>query len=285
MGKLSRMFFGKNIVIRPKYFLGAGALFGFLLALIGLLFPEKEILLSDTVAEVNGNYIRKDEYFRTLTAISSDSKNPITKEARTNVLERLIEEELLVQRGLELGFAREDRLIRASIVRAVIQSIISENVSEKPNVLELRSYFLFNRDKFFKTSRYQVAVYQQSDELSAARISKELRETGSTKSNNVSYIPNTLLPLSKLLDYLGPDVVLALGNLKSGEVSDPIKSGKIFFVVKVFVLEPGSTPDFDFVKEEVEASYIQEKGDRTLREYLDRLKTKSKIKRSLPTSD
>lgn len=260
-------------------------MFGFLLALIGLLFPEKEILLSDTVAEVNGNYIRKDEYLRTLTAISSDSKNPITKEARTNVLERLIEEELLVQRGLELGFAREDRLIRASIVRAVIQSIISENVSEKPNVLELRSYFLFNRDKFLKTSRYQVAVYQQSDELSAARISKELRETGSTKSNNVSYIPNTLLPLSKLLDYLGPDVVLALGNLKSGEVSDPIKSGEIFFVVKVFVLEPGSTPDFDSVKEEVEASYIQEKGDRTLREYLDRLKTKSKIKRSLPTSD
>ncbi|EMO75154.1 hypothetical protein LEP1GSC127_1621 [Leptospira kirschneri str. 200801925] len=50
-------------------------------------------------------------------------------------------------------------------------------------------------------------------------------------------------------------------------------------------MEPGSTPDFDSVKEEVEASYIQEKGDRTLREYLDRLKTKSKIKRSLPTSD
>lgn len=223
------MFFGKNIVIGPKYFLGAGALFGFLLALIGLLFPEREILFSDTVAEVNGNYIKKNEYFRTLTALSSDSKNPITEETRANVLERLIEEELLVQRGLELGFAREDCLIGASIVRAVIQSIISENVSEKPNVLELRSYFLLNRDKFLKTSRYQVMVYQQSDEVSATRISKELRETGLTMASNVYYIPNTLLPLRKLLDYLGPDVVLALGNLKSGEVSDPIKSGEKFF--------------------------------------------------------
>ncbi|EMN48090.1 PPIC-type PPIASE domain protein [Leptospira interrogans str. L1207] len=274
------MFFGKNIVIGPKYFLGAGALFGFLLALIGLLFPEREILLSDTVAEVNGNYIKKDEYFRTLTALPSDSKNPITEEARANVLERLIEGELLVQRGLELGFAREDRLIRASIVRAVIQSIISENVSEKPNVLELRSCFLLNRDKFLKTSRYQVMVYQQSDEVSATRISKELRETGRTTAPNVYYIPNTLLPLRKLLDYLGPDVVWALENLKSGEVSDPIKSGEKFFVVKVFVLEPGSTPDFDSVKKEVGASYIQEKGDRTLREYLDKLKAKSKIKKA-----
>ncbi|TQE74279.1 peptidyl-prolyl cis-trans isomerase [Leptospira noguchii] len=278
------MFFEKNLIGKPKYFLGVGALFGFLLALIGLLFPEKEILLSDTVAEVNGNYIKKDEYFRTLTAVSSDSKNPITQEARANVLERLIEEELLVQRGLELGFAREDRLIRASIVRAVIQSIISENVSEKPNVLELRSYFFFNRDKFLKTSRYQVAVYKQSDEVSAVQISKELRETGHTRSTNVSYIPNTLLPLRKLLDYLGPDVVSVLENLKSGEVSDPIKSEGKFFVVKVIVLEPGSTPDFESVREEVEASYIQEKGDKNLREYLDRLKTKSKIKRNLPSS-
>ncbi|EMY27185.1 PPIC-type PPIASE domain protein [Leptospira interrogans serovar Australis str. 200703203] len=71
-----------------------------------------------------------------------------------------------------------------------------------------------------------------------------------------------------------------MGNLKSGEVSDPIKSGEKFFVVKVFVLEPGSTPDFDSVKKEVEASYIQEKGDRTLREYLDKLKAKSKIKKA-----
>ncbi|EKR75381.1 PPIC-type PPIASE domain protein [Leptospira noguchii str. 2006001870] len=278
------MFFEKNLIGKPKYFLGAGALFGFLLALIGLLFPERGILLSDTVAEVNGNYIKKDEYFRTLTAVSSDSKNPITQEARANVLERLIEEELLVQRGLELGFAREDRLIRASIVRAVIQSIISENVSEKPNVLELRSYFFFNRDKFLKTSRYQVAVYKQSDEVSAVQISKELRETGNTRSTNVSYIPNTLLPLRKLLDYLGPDVVSVLENLKSGEVSDPIRSEGKFFVVKVIVFEPGSTPDFESVREEVEASYIQEKGDKNLREYLDRLKTKSKIKRNLPSS-
>lgn len=123
-----------------------------------------------------------------------------------------------------------------------------------------------------------MAVYKQSDEVSAVQISKELRETGNTRSTNVSYIPNTLLPLRKLLDYLGPDVVSVLENLKSGEVSDPIRSEGKFFVVKVIVFEPGSTPDFESVREEVEASYIQEKGDKNLREYLDRLKTKSKIK-------
>ncbi|EMJ90958.1 peptidyl-prolyl cis-trans isomerase [Leptospira alstonii] len=279
------MFFWKVGNWEPGYFLGAGAFFGFLLALVGLLFPEREIFLSDTIAEVNGTSISKDEYFRALSGYASDSKNPITEEVRTGVLERLIEEELLVQRGLELGFAQRDRSIRGSIVRTVIQSVLAENVSEKPNVGALRTYFLSNREKFLKTSRYKVIVYEQSNEESARQISKQLKETGRTIAPNVLDVPNSLLPLRKLLDYLGPDVVGALKDLKSGEVSGPIRYGEKFLIVKVLVLEPGQIPDFDSVREEVEASFLQENGDRALREYLDRLKTKSKIERNLPISE
>ncbi|EMY78021.1 PPIC-type PPIASE domain protein [Leptospira weilii serovar Ranarum str. ICFT] len=279
------MFTWKAGSLEPKYFLGAGAFFGFLLALVGLLFPEKEIFLSDTIAEVNGTYISKDEYFRVLSGYASDSKNPITEEVRAGILERLIEEELLVQRGLELGFAQRDRSIRGSIVRTVIQSVLSENVSEKPNVAELRTYFLSNREKFLKTSRYKIVVYEQSNEESARQISKQLKETGKTEAPNVSDIPNSLLPLRKLLDYLGPDLVGALKDLKSGEVSDPIRFGEKFLIVKVLARQPGQIPDFDSVREEVEASFLQENGDRALREYLDRLKTKSKIERNLPISE
>lgn len=68
------MFFEKWKEGKPEYFLGAGAVLGFVLAAIGLIYPEREILLSDAIAEVNGNQIQKDEYYRALSGYASDTK-------------------------------------------------------------------------------------------------------------------------------------------------------------------------------------------------------------------
>ncbi|EQA55585.1 peptidylprolyl isomerase [Leptospira kmetyi] len=272
------MFFEKWKEGKPEYFLGAGAVLGFVLAAIGLIYPEREILLSDAIAEVNGNQIQKDEYYRALSGYASDTKSPIDEEVKKRVLNRLIDEELLVQRGLELGYANEDRSIRSKIVSTVIQSILSEQVSKKPNELELRIYFLSNQDKFLNSSRYKILVYAESNEDAAKQLSKAIRDGGSVSSaSRVADVPGDFLPLRKLLDYLGSDGVEVLIRLKAGEVSEPILSGGRYLVLKILAIEPGFVPAFSAIKNEVETSYIQEKGNEALREYLDWLRSKSKV--------
>lgn len=190
----------------------------------------------------------------------------------------LIHEELLVQRGLELGYANEDRSIRSKIVSTVIQSILSEQVSKKPNELKLRIYFLSNQDKFLNSSRYKILVYAESNEDAAKKLSKAIRDGGSVSSaSRVADVPGDFLPLRKLLDYLGSDGVEVLIRLKAGEVSEPILSGGRYLVLKILAIEPGFVPAFSAIKNEVETSYIQEKGNEALREYLDWLRSKSKV--------
>ncbi|TGK14456.1 peptidylprolyl isomerase [Leptospira stimsonii] len=273
------MFFKEVSLWRnPELFLTTGAVFGFLLAVVGLIYPERENLLTDSIAEVNGNQIQKDEYFRALSGYASDTRNPIDETVKRRILDRLIEEELLVQRGLELGYANQDRAIRSKIVNAVIQSVISEQVSRKPNEFELRTYFFSNREKFAHSARYKVVVYMESDEDSAKQLVAMIRKKiPISLSSKVEEVPSGFLPLRKILDYLGTDLVGVLVRLKPGEVSDPVKSGGGYSIIQLLEQEPGQVPAFHSIRNEVEASYIHEKGDEALREYLDWLRSKAKI--------
>ncbi|TGL64247.1 peptidyl-prolyl cis-trans isomerase [Leptospira sarikeiensis] len=263
----------------PGLLLGLGSFFGFSLALIGLLFPNIENSFEDIAADVNGVRIGKEEYLRALAGYSSDSKNPLTNEIRANVLERLIEEELLVQRGLELGFASQDKQIRAGLVRSVIQSAISEISAEEPSELELRFYYLSHKEKFFSTPRYKVLAYEEAEEKKAILLSEEWKKNGKIQNGTIVPLPDSPLPPRKLLDYLGPFATAALENLQTGEVSLPLRSGNKFLILKILSLEPGNIPKFGEIKEEIKTEYKQDKEDKSLREYLDLLKRKSKIKR------
>ncbi|PJZ49752.1 peptidyl-prolyl cis-trans isomerase [Leptospira saintgironsiae] len=273
------MYIFKKDNISPGLVLGSGAIFGFVLAVFGLLFPEKGVLSMDSAAEVNGTSIGREEYIRALAGYASDSKNPITEEIKFQVLERLIEEELLVQRGLELGLADQDRLIRAGIVRSVIQSVISETSSKEPNDLELRIYYISNKEKFSGTQRYLVSAFETFDERSAWKASEEWKEKG--KPNQAVFIdlPASPLPIRKLLDYLGPEIARVIVDLKPGEISSPIQSGNKYLIVKLISSEPGVSLPFQQIREEIKAYYLQEKGDKVLRDYLEFLKRRAKIER------
>src|SRR4030095_3771751 len=59
-------------------------------------------------ASVNGSLIRLEEYDRAVAAFASDRREPIGPAERRHVLDRMLDEELLVQRGVELGLARTD---------------------------------------------------------------------------------------------------------------------------------------------------------------------------------
>ena len=105
-----------------------GGLIGLVLAGYGVF--EKPVILifkiQDAIALVNDVPIKNESYLRALDRYSSDSKNKMDDEDRAQVLQRLIEEELLVQKRFSLGMITSDNDVRGAIVRTLISSINTE---------------------------------------------------------------------------------------------------------------------------------------------------------------
>src|SRR6266446_3398750 len=124
--------------------LALGALSGIAVAASGLLrngLDNRSALPSGAVARINGQIIRVADYERVVAGLADDRRDGIDDAQRRRVLDRLIDEELLIQRGLELGFARQDRKVRADLTAAVIASVLTEHEDLQPADAELQAFY------------------------------------------------------------------------------------------------------------------------------------------------
>ena len=144
---------------RARWLLAAGAAAGIALAAAGLVrgaaLPGR-ILAPGEVARVNGVPIRAEELERLVAALEMDKRSPITDEDRARVLDRLIEEELLVQRAVDIGLVDSEPGVRKALVQALVDSIVAEAESAEPEPETLRQFYEEHRDYFTGGERFRV---------------------------------------------------------------------------------------------------------------------------------
>ena len=281
---------------RAVWLLGVGAVVGLLMAARGLVASgvrQGGSLPERVVARVNGSEILTDDYQRLVAGLERDTREMAGEKARRHVLDRMIDEEVLVQRGLELGLAESDRRIRANITAAMIRSILVEVEDQKPTASELREFYEDYRDFFTQPGRLRVhqlffRVPGSADQEAAAERAREVRKRiepgqavaelrGDYGDPEVSPLPDALLPAAKLREYLGPTALRAALELEVGEVSGPIRSGTGYHLLQVVEREPARTPDLSEIEAQVSAEWVRRAGDRALREYLDGLRDQAEI--------
>ncbi len=274
--------------------LGAGV--GLALAAFGLLGADRRAgatLSADAVARVNGTLIREVDYLRVLAGVERDTRGAVDRERRQHVLDRMIEEELLVQRALELGLARVDRRVRADLVSAVIASVSAEAESREPTDAEVREFYAAERGFFAHPGRLRVRqVFFRVPDASAEAAAGEraaaaharLTAGGSLEEvraelgdPELSPLPDAPLPPAKLLEYLGPTALRAVSELEVGEVSEPVRSGTGFHVLWLLEREPARTPALEEIEPQVRGQWRRRVGDRALRTYLDDLRARADI--------
>jgi len=278
---------------RARWLLLLGALAGLGMAAASLLASGGSGRLpDDAVARVNETLIRTDEYARLLAALESDRRTPLSDEDRLRVLDRLIEEELLVQHALALGLARSDRRVRADLVSAVLGSLAAAGDGVEPDEGEIEAFYAENRDFFAGPGRLWVrqvfvAVDGAGDEAAAARAaraSERLRAGESIDrvrdelgSPEVAPLPDTPLPPAKLREYLGPTALLAALDLAPGATSDPIRSAQGYHVLSLVERAPGGAPPLEEIVPQVRAELRRRSDDRLLRERLDQLRAAADV--------
>jgi hypothetical protein len=282
---------------RTPWLLFVGAAIGLALATFGLLEPrtDPQPLPLDAAAQVGDRTIRRVDYERVLAGVERDLRNPVDESIRRLVLDRMIDEELLVQRALELGLAAIDRRVRGELTSGLMDSIVGAADADDASEREVARHFEENVDFFTRPGRLQAqTIYfsSRSDERRqngsaadrAARAVARLRageDTSEIESRlgdpQVSPLPNGMLPPGKIRDYVGPIILQTLETLAVGEWSEPIESGGGFYVARLIDREPRTIPAFEQVEDLVRQDLKRRRGDQALRDYLDDLRTRTPV--------
>jgi parvulin-like peptidyl-prolyl isomerase len=290
---------GEDSSKRARLLLGLGATAGLMLATAGIVEPAPDRdgpLPADVAAMVNGVEITQESYQRALSALATDSRNPLGETERRHVLDRLIEEELLVQRAVDLGLDVSDRTVRNGLVSAMIEMIVSGVGQLEFTAKEVESFYRENRDFFARTDRLWVrqlrftANREQTEAQAlerAQRAADRLRqgrkiEDVATELGGASRfpLPDGLLPASKLREYLGPTPTRKALELATGEVSDPVRGGSAYYVLQMVKRVAAPVLPLSAIEPQVRAEMQRRAGDDSLRSYLDTLRDRAEIRLS-----
>ncbi len=274
--------------------LAGGASIGLLIAATSLFIDARrsaDYLPAGAAAGVGARFITQKEYRAQIERLAADKRNPLTEADRVYALDRLIEEELLIQRGVEIGLTQSSPPVRKAIAAAMITQIVAEAAADEPTQAELRDLYAQNADFFSSPGRLHLRLIRiplrnaPDSALQSARAAHRSLLAGEPFAtvqktwgdSSGLPLPDTPLPPMKVADYLGPSLTRAAMELEPGRFSKPIKSGSTYNILYVVARERPSTPQLADIVDQVAAEYRRQAGDRALREYLDWLRDRAHV--------
>ena len=274
-----------------------GIFIGISLASVSLVKRVNFNTAGDWVANIEGTKITRDKYLLQLEGLKSDKRSPLTKEDKEFVLERMIEEELLIKRALDLGMLRNNPMARGTVVQQMINQIISDNDMMDISEAELNEFFKKNIGFFTNANRLRIKqiYFPDKEDASISSIQKakqafDMLISGSTfdeaafhGTQTALQIPDTLMTLSKVREYVGPSLMLTAEKLEPGEFTLPKRVSGGYKIIFLVNKENSSPPDLADIKNQVISEFKKRRDDQSLRSYLEDLKSWYDISRNLDT--
>jgi hypothetical protein len=272
---------------RAGRFLAIGAALGLAAALWGALGePGLGRPGRDAIATVDGVSVSRADYERALGSLAADKRSPLTTEDARRALDRLIDEELLVRRGLDLGLGTSDLAVRKALVDAMVQFAAAEGAGREPGDEELRKFYA-ERPELARPApqlRVRVVSIPSGDATRVQAMQEALRAgqgfDGAAASAGVEtvVVPDTLLPATKVADYAGPAVRDAAIALSPGEVAGPIDVAGVPTFVYLLDKRAGEVPPFEAVRDAVAEEWRRRAAEAALDRYLAGLRRTAKIR-------
>lgn len=278
---------------RARGLLALGATVGLGLAVASLLAApgSDDELPHGAVARVDGVPIRTESYVRLVAALASDRRTPLTDDDRRRVLDRLVDEELLVQYAVDLGLVKTDRRVRGDLVTAVLAALNAATDTYEPDAAQIAAFYADNRAYFALPARvrvHRVFVAHGEDSDAArerARTAAERLRAGQSVAavrealgdEVLAPVPDAPLPPAKLREYLGPSALQAALALTPGEVGDPVETPQGFHVLVLIDRTDATAPPLADVRLLVVSEMKRREGDRRLRQRLDDLREEADV--------
>jgi hypothetical protein len=217
----------------------AGALIGLGIAGYGLFTASgtsTRRVPPENVALVNQRPILRSDFVTQLESETGKRFGETTRAEQLKVLDEMVREELLVQRGLELDFAETDQGTRNALVSTISDQAVAEVTTAEASEQQLREFFDQNPGRWategVMTLRNFVlpgAAGQTADErmAEARQAAAELRAGGSVEQvlarHGMSESARQDAEYYFTVQYrLGDALFAGIAGLSNGEISAPV---------------------------------------------------------------
>jgi parvulin-like peptidyl-prolyl isomerase len=185
----------------------------------GLMAPEN-------AATVNGVPILREDFIQQLSSLYDVGLSAATPAQRRRVLDDMIREELLVQRGVELGLVSDDTDVRTALVSGMEGQMNQEADAEPVSPEEMRRWYDRHRDSYSEEGTMAVTEWllpagrgAPPAVLPALRAGRSpqslgLVETGRTADGEELYFAARA--------HLGDELFATARALNDGELTGPV---------------------------------------------------------------
>ena len=243
---------------------------------------------SEAVAVVNGKPVTRDALARFTGAIARErGRLELDPAEQRRILDRLIDEELLLQHGIALGLDRSEPSARRAIVSAVIDTLTTAEMRD-PDRSDLEAFYRDYGKTLARAGAVQVEVAfvpvgaiaeddakQRASEIARrARAGESLAALGQPLDPPLAAGPTNF---DVLRDRFGNVVVQALAHLAPGAISDPVRAMDGYWVTRLVAREPDVVPPLDDVADAVQQAWVQHEHDALLTREIERLRNQADV--------
>ena len=239
---------------------------------------ETNFQLNQAIARVGEKEISRQRFEEIIKVLDDQSNSELTLEKKNLIRERLIDEELLIQRAIELDLVRNDSLVKGNVIQTMFQYIINSSELAEPSETELRDYFNKEKNYFSSGKRYKLRNYTFRN-LGDAEIARNSLTQNNlenflklVETENAIDLPNVFLTPQKIRDYLGPKVLEELPSLEKGGFSNVFEINQVPSIVICIDILLDNNPKFEEIAEQIKNKFIRDREDSLVKEYIENLR-------------
>ena len=266
--------------------------------IIGVLLVSQELFQSkssnqylrqqNAVALVNDMTISEDQYIKYISTLGIDVVDENDEELLEIVLEKMIEEELLLQKGIELELHKFDIQIRKAIIQQVINSVLLQN-EEEVTEKELREYYENNKNKYqlSKLIHLDIIFLKSQREEDINSLLEAISTIGFVESKKQFHqelffsIPDRLISIKDCIQLLGTNICKDIFELNLNDISNPIKyeNGSLVIQIRNTNKDIVDNDLFNRLYDKILFDFKNSEDDKYFKDYIQYLKENANIKR------
>ncbi|MEK9649944.1 MAG: GNAT family N-acetyltransferase [Gammaproteobacteria bacterium] len=280
MVMLPKVLKSKTFTTRAKgnsVFFAMGGLFLGAMLIITSFIKDIDISALSWVAKIEDKVISRERFEQYLNSIDQARASGLIKNDHEKILERMIDEELLIRRAIDLGYLDNNPQVRSLLIQKMIENILSETDALEITNTELEIFYNSNQDFFLANPKLSMEVLKFSS-YDLAHDAKQFLLAGEADlamelaDRKAISLPRGLLPATKTREYVGPTLTSIALNMESGSISDPIQIDEGFHLIILYEKSFDTPKPFQSIVDQVRAEFLKQKRDELLRDYLINLR-------------
>lgn len=237
------------------------------------------------IAVVDGTPIARSVFDSAIEGLASAKRTPLTEAEKREALERIIDEELLLQRALELGLGESDPQSRKALVNAMLQFSIADASRRTPSDAQLKAFYaerprLIAPQPLLSVRGVSFSALNEAQ----ARAFKAALDAGTDFDAAVKktgaeglLLPGGPVVPSKIAEYAGASVRDAALSLQPGQSIGPLAIANRLVFLHLVARTETPAPPLDAVRDIVLEEWQKRETEKAFAAYVEGLRRKARI--------